>query len=161
MISLKKLNALPVYYRKTIPDDYLDVMGHMNIRWYMTLFDEAAWHFFNSFGMDRQYYEASNNGAFALKQFIRYLAEVHAGETVAVRTRVLGRSAKRIHFMHFLINETTGKLATTMESLGSHADLAARRTSPFPDSIAAVLDTMIAEQDQLGWAAPLCGVIQP
>jgi acyl-CoA thioester hydrolase len=161
MISIEQLSMLPVYYRKTIPADYLDVMGHMNVRWYMTLFDEAAWQFFISFGMDRNYYEHSHNGAFALKHFIRYLAEVNAGETVAVRIRVLGRSTKRVHFMHFLINETTGKVAATMEALGSHADLAARRTSPFPNSVAATLDALIAGQNKLGWDAPLCGVIQP
>jgi acyl-CoA thioester hydrolase len=161
MVSIAQLSKLPVYYRKTIPSDYLDVMGHMNVRWYMTLFDEAAWQFFNSFGMDRTYYKNTRNGAFALKHFIRYLAEVHAGETVAVRIRVLGRSAKRVHFMHFLINETTGSVATTMEALGSHADLTARRTSPFPDSIATALDGLIAKQNNLGWNAPLCGVIQP
>ncbi len=161
MVSIEQLSTLPVYHRKTIPADYLDVMGHMNVRWYMTLFDEAAWQFFISFGMDRNYYEDTHNGAFALKHFIRYLAEVHAGETVAVRIRVLGRSAKRVHFMHFLINETTGKVAATMEALGSHADLAARRTSTFPDTVAAALDGLIAGQSNLGWDAPLCGVIQP
>ena len=161
MVSLEQLSKLPVYYRKTIPTEYLDVMGHMNVRWYMTLFDEAAWRFFISFGMDRSYYKDTHNGAFALKHFIRYLAEVHTGETVAVRIRVLGRSAKRVHFMHFLINETTGIVATTMEALASHADLGARRTSPFPDKVAAVLDSLIAEQNEWGWDAPLCGVIQP
>jgi len=161
MISIEQLKTLPIFYRETIPPDYLDVMGHMNVRWYMTLFDEAAWRFFVSFGMDRDYYERYHSGAFALQHFIRYLAEVHVGETVSVRIRVLGRTTKRIHFMHFLFNETTGKLATTMEALASHADLSARNTSPFPEAIANRLDTLIAEHNQIDWEAPICGVIQP
>jgi acyl-CoA thioester hydrolase len=161
MISIQQLEALPLFYRTTIPESYLDAMGHMNVRWYMAVFDEAAWKFFASVGMDQTYYENHHGGGFALKQFVRYLAEVRAGETVAVRTRVLGRSAKRIHFMHFMISETAQRLAATLEVLGSHADLRAQRTSPYPPQIAARIDALLAEHRQLDWEAPVCGVIHP
>lgn len=161
MIPTLQLQTLPRFHRQTIPEDYLDVMGHMNVRWYMALFDAAAWPYFASFGMDRAYYESQHGGGFALQHFIRYLAEVRVGETVAVHTRTLGRSAKRIHFMHFMINETTDTLAATLEALGAHADVQARRTSPFPPPIAARIDALLAEQKQLPWEAPVCGVIRP
>ena len=160
-LELKQVEQLPLFHRITIPETYLDAMGHMNIRWYMAIYDDAAWNFFDTFGMNPAYYERTKNGAFALRQFINYWAEVHVGETVAVRTRILGRSAKRIHFMHFMLNETTGKLASTMEVLGSHADTKARRTSPFPPEIYEPLDAIIAQQTQLSWDAPVCGVIRP
>lgn len=150
-----------MFHRETIPESYLDIMGHMNIRWYMALFDEAAWGFFASFGMDEAYCRSQQAGGFALKQHIHYLAEVHAGETVAVRTRILGRSAKRIHFMHFLINETTNRLSATMEVLGAHADMIIRRTTPYPPELVARIDATLQEQRALAWDAPLCGVIQP
>lgn len=160
MIPIEQLNSLPLFHRETIPVAYLDVMGHMNVRHYMGLFDQAAWNFFVSIGLDQTYCEDSQSGVFALQQFISYLAEVHQGETVAVRSRALERSAKRLHFMHFLINETTGKLAATIEALSSHADLAARRTSPFPESIATKLDSLINDHKQLDWQPQLCGAIQ-
>ncbi len=161
MIPITELEALPLFHREVIPPDYLDAMGHMNVRWYLALYDEAAWRFFASFGMDQAYYINEQGGGFALKQFIQYLAEVRVGETVAIRTRVLGRSAKRIHYMHFMINETTGRLASFMEVLGSHADMKTRRTAPFPPDLAAKLDAMLAKHQQLGWQAPVSGVIQP
>jgi acyl-CoA thioester hydrolase len=159
MITLDQLNSLPVYHRETIPENYRDVMGHMNIRWYMALFDEAAWGFFAEFGIDVAYCQATDSGAFALKHFISYLAEVHVGETVAIRTRLLGYSPKRVHFMHFMVNESTNTLAATMEVLGAHADLIARRTSPFPPFIAAQLEAMLQRDATLAWDVPLCGVI--
>ncbi|WP_420644795.1 acyl-CoA thioesterase [Candidatus Leptofilum sp.] len=161
MIDIAQIQQLACFHRATIPEAYLDVMGHMNIRHYMGLFDDAAWGFFAAFGMDEAYYHSANSGAFALEQHIRYLAEVHVGETVAIHTRVNGRSVKRIHFIHFMLNETTGKLAATLEVVGSHANLATRRTSPFPDHIAARLDQLLAEHNQLDWQAPLCGVMNP
>ena len=161
MIPVAKLEALPLFHRETIPPDYLDAMGHMNIRWYMALYDEAGWNFFASFGMDKEYYLGTQAGGFALKHFIQYLAEVRVGETVALRIRLLGRSAKRIHYMHFMINETTGVLASTMEVLGTHADMKIRRTSPFPPALAARLDTTLDAQRRLDWEAPVCGFIRP
>ncbi len=161
MISLAQLNQLPAVHRVTIPESYLDVMGHMNVRWYVTIFDDAAWRFFESLGMTHEHYLQSDYGMFALQQFISYLAEVHVGETVSVRTRILGRSAKRIHFMHFMVNETTGVLASTMEVLGSHANTQLRRTSPFPDDQAQMIDDVLNEHNQLAWPAPVCGVIRP
>ena len=160
MISIEQLETLPFYHRATIPETYLDVMGHMNVRWYLALFDDAAINFLISLGMTLEYFDTEKSGIFALQQFIQYLAEVHVGETVAVRTRVLGRSAKRIHFMHFMINETTGKLACTLETLSSHADLTIRRTSPFPTHITDRIDAILADHRRLDWEAPLSGAIK-
>jgi len=161
MIPIKNLESLPLFHRATIPKTYLDAMGHMNIRWYMALFDEAIWEMFASFGMNLDFFQTEKAGAFALQQFVRYLAEVRTGEMVAIRARILGRSAKRLHFMLFMINETSGSLATTLEGLGSYADLTVRRTKPFPDRIAGRIDALLAEHSRLGWYAPICGVIKP
>ena len=160
-LSPTQIHQLPCFHRATIPEAYLDVMGHMNIRHYMGLFDDAAWDFFAAFGMDLAYYDGSSGGAFALEHHVRYLAEVHVGETVAIHTRVNGRTAKRIHFMHFMLNETTGKLAATLEVIASHANRDTRRTSPFPAEIASQIDQFVAEHSQLDWVAPLCGVMRP
>jgi acyl-CoA thioester hydrolase len=161
MVTLEQLTALPLHHRATITTDHLDLMGHMNIRHYMSLFDNASWHMFNSLGMTSDYYREQQAGGFALEQHIRYLAEVRLGETVAIRIRLLGRTAKRIHFMAFMVNETTDKLAATLEGLGSHADMRIRRTAPYPPHIAANIDALLSQHQQLTWDAPVCGVIKP
>lgn len=155
------LASLPLTHRITITDGYLDLMGHMNVRHYLGIFDDATWHFFAHFGMDHHYYTTSGNGSFALQQFIYYAAEVRADETVAIRSRLVARTDRRIHFIHFMVNETTDRLAATVEVLGSHADLRVRRTSPFPADIAAKQDALLAEHNRLTWPAPLCGAIAP
>jgi acyl-CoA thioester hydrolase len=63
--------------------------------------------------------------------------------------------------MLFMVNESKGNLAATLETLGSHADIKARRTSPYPPHIAARMDAILAEHQALDWAAPVCGVIRP
>ena len=161
MITIEQVTQLPKRYTFTIPEDYLDEMGHMNIRWYLGIFDDAAVHLFQQLGMTAEYFQANQSGAFALQQFIYYWREVRLGETVSIYSRILGRSAKRIHMMHFMVNETNQTLACTLESLGSHADLSIRRTSLYPPHIADNIDKMLAQHQQLNWDAPVCGAISP
>jgi acyl-CoA thioesterase FadM len=158
-ISLAQIARLPRYHRQSIPAEYIDAMGHMNVRWYMALFDNATWRFFDAMGLDDAYFDRSHAGGFALKHFVTYWAEVQAGQTVAVHTRILARSDKRFHFIHFMINESTGAIAAALEALGTHVDLQHRKASPLPARIAKRFDTQLAEDRQLPWPTPTCGAI--
>jgi acyl-CoA thioester hydrolase len=158
-IPLTVLEALPGYLRQTIPPDYLDIMGHMNIRWYFDMFAKSGRKFFTSQGLGEDYFQGGNFGVFTLKQYIQYFAEVRVGQTVAIHTRLIGRSDKRFHFMHFMINETTTQLASTFEALITHADLKIRRAAPMPAHIAQKFDATLAKDEALDWEAPVCGAM--
>jgi acyl-CoA thioester hydrolase len=159
MIPLSSLGTLPVYHRKTIPSDYQDLMGHMNIRWYFDLFARSGRKFFKCHGLDEDYFKGGKFGIFALKHFIQYFAEVRDGQSVAVHARLIARSDKRFHFMQFMINETTTQLASTFEALITHADLKIRRSASMPAQIVKKLDATLAEQSTLDWEAPISGAI--
>jgi acyl-CoA thioester hydrolase len=161
MTTIENLAPLPILYRVTVTDEQLDVMGHMNIRWYMAFFDDGDWQLLANLGATTAYFQENQAGSFALQHFIRYLAEVRVGETVVIKGRLIGRSAngKRFHYLLFMVNESTNTLAATMECLASHADLASRRTAPFPPHILAKIDTLIAAHAQLDWSVPLSGAI--
>ena len=79
------------------------------------------------------------------------------GDNVAVYARVVARSAKRLHYLMFLVNETRGRLAAIFECMNAFVDLAIRRTAPFPAEIAARIDAWLARDTQLDWAPPLSG----
>jgi acyl-CoA thioester hydrolase len=153
--------SLPIHHRAVIPESYLDENNHMNVMWYTHLFDRAVGGFFDAFGFDREYCEANQASSFALEQHTRYLAEVRVGHRVTVRTRALGRSAKRVHFLQFLSIDDTDTLAATAEFIGTHVDMKVRRTSPFPVHLAAAYDRILAEHLRLPWPAPVCGVMKP
>ena len=136
-------------------------MGHMNVMWYMHLFDQATWTLFAMMGMDVQYYERNMAGNAALEQHTRYLAELQLGTPVTLRSRVLGRSTKLTHFMHFMVNEDSGVLAATTELVGIHLDRAERRSAPMPAAIIAEIDRVLAEDQALEWDAPVCGLMKP
>ncbi len=153
--------GLPITLEATIPEAYLDDMGHMNVMWYIHLFSRAAGEFFRLFGLHEDYLTSHQAGTFALEMHVRYMAEVRLGQRVLIRSRALGRSAKRFHVMHFMIHADSGVLAATEEVVGTHVDLRTRRTSPMPPEIATALDRLLAEHHRLPWEAPVCGVMKP
>jgi acyl-CoA thioester hydrolase len=155
------LSALPVTLRAVVPESYLDEMGHMNVMWYTHLFGRATDALFGLFGFDLDYMKANQAGAFALEIHTRYLAEVRASRAVTVRSRALGRSAKRLHYLHFMVRDDDGVLAATEECVGTHVDLRTRRSSPLPAAVAEAFDRLAAAHARCGWEPPLCGVMRP
>ena len=126
-VSLQDVRLLPLTHQATIPEDYLDSMGHMNVMWYTHLFAHAMGGIFKRIGMDRDYFVSNQAGSFALKQYVDYLIEVRFGEQISIHTRLLGRSSKRIHLIHFMIKARVDSLASTSEVLLTHIDMRIRR----------------------------------
>jgi acyl-CoA thioesterase FadM len=155
------LEGLPVGHRQEIPESYRDEFGHMNVMWYTYLFSCAFGKFGEQFGYTDLYFLENKAGSFALETHTRYLAEVHIGKHVTLRSRALGRSAKRLHFMHFMTIDETGVIAATQEHVAAHIDLRIRRMAPLHPAVAERFDRLVEEQNKLGWEAPTCGVMRP
>lgn len=153
------LTDLPVTNTKVIPEEFIDIMGHMNVMWYTHIFDYATRNLFTSFGFGEDYVHRTGNGSFALESHIRYLAELRLEDKAIVYSRVLDRSDKIIHFMSFMVRERDGSLAATLETVGAHADLTKRRITPFPPEVLAGLDPLLKKHQAIPWAAPVCGYI--
>jgi acyl-CoA thioester hydrolase len=153
------LTPLPITHRTVIPEAYLDEMGHMNVMWYTHLFSEAAWGLFQMVGLNPAYFAAHRAGSFALAQHFRYLKEVRLGQHVTLRSRVLGRSAKRWHTIHFMTIDELDLLAATAEAVSTHVDMTVRRSSPMPPAITDAIDRLLAAHARLDWDAPVCGAM--
>lgn len=157
--SIDEVAQLSLGHRATIPDDYLDDMGHMNVMWYTYLYSRSIRTLLEQLGIDRHYIEHQQCGTFALEKHLRYLSEVRVGEQVSVYTRVVGSNGIRFHLMQFLVNDTRGRVASTMETVSAHVDLRERRSTPMPLAIATAFSELQLTHDSLPWPAPLCGVM--
>ena len=159
-IPLESIAELgPPCLRLTIPEEYRDENGHMNMRWYLAVFDDAGYPLQESLGLSQQYHAAHGTGGFDLEHHIHYVNEVLPGDAVAVYARLVDQTAKRIHYLMFMVNETRGTLASIFECVNSFADMKMRRTAPYPAAIAARISQALAEHRKLEWAPPVCGVM--
>lgn len=143
----------------TVPDDFTDANGHMNIARYMEVHSRAGWVAFERWGLGEERALAGGPASFDAEHHLRYLREVHAGDEISLHGRVLGRSARALHFLQLMVNRTTGVLANTFESVALSIDLGARRTVDFPPEVGALIDAQLARDAALDWPAPTCGAM--
>ena len=157
---LEKIRALGApCLRMTVPESYRDSNGHMNVRWYLAIFDDASDVLHDWLGLTAGYHRAHGSGTFDLEHHTHFLSEVLPGEEVSVYVRHLGHSAKRLHYLMFLVNDSTGRLAATLECINAFADLGARKTAPWPAEAARKIADGVADHAALDWPAPVCGAM--
>jgi acyl-CoA thioester hydrolase len=137
--SLEDALAFPRTLEAEVEPGFIDAMGHMNVMWYVHLFDRATWSFLASLGIDSAYLQRSGSGMFALDQRVRYLAELRQGDRIEVHSRLLEVHSKWIRFAHVMVDVARQRIAATTEFVGTHVDIARRRARPFPDHVAAGL----------------------
>jgi acyl-CoA thioester hydrolase len=142
----------PIIWRETVREEWTDYNGHMNLAYYVLIFDHATDEFYNSVGLGREYRERTNCSTFAVESHITYDAEVKAGAEVVCRTRLLGCDDKRIHYFHTMHHAQEGFLAATTELLGVHVDLSIRRVAPMPADIQSRLAATLARHS--AWPRP-------
>jgi acyl-CoA thioester hydrolase len=160
-IPLEKIEALePVCLRVTVPESYRDSNGHMNVRWYIALFDDAGDTLHDWMGLTPEYHSAHGTGTFDLEYHVNFINEVLPGEDVAVYIRLVAQSEKCLHYVMFLVNRTRGKLAATLECINAFADLRVRRTAPWPPEVSARIAAGVATHSQLDWPPPLSGAMR-
>jgi len=158
-VPLDYIRQLTPIYQMTIPTAFRDANDHMNMRYYLHIFDDAGDVLVAQFGLTAAYHAEHHSGGFDLEHHLHYLKEVRIGDQVTIYPRLVARSAKRIHYLLFMVNETQETLASIFECVNSFADLTMRRTAPYPPAIAAQIDTILLPHQQLTWPAPICGVM--
>lgn len=161
-IALENVLQLgPPLLRMEIPESYRDSNGHMNVRWYVGIFDDASDVLHEQMGLTPEFHEAHASGTFDLEHHIQYIGEALPGEQVAVYVRYIAASAKRLHYVMFLVNESRGNLSATLECINAFADLRVRKTAPWPEIAARKIVEEVAASEQLKWPAPVCGAMLP
>lgn len=123
-------------------DEWLDHNGHMNVAYYLLIFDRATDRFLAMLGKNAEYIERTQCSTFALEMHLNYVRELRPRALWAVRTQLIDADHKRIHLLHSMYHGEEGWLAATNESLTMHIDLTARRSTPFPPEISRRIEAL-------------------
>ena len=149
------LQLHPPFLRVVVPEAWADANGHMNMRWYVAVFDDAGDDLHERMGLTPEFHRERATGTVYLEHHTHFLNEIMPGDRIAVYARLVARSPKRVHYLMFLINETRSKLAAIFECMNSFLDLETRRTAPFPAEILANIDAWIERDSKLEWPPPV------
>lgn len=149
--------TLPAYERITVPPEFEDFNGHMNIAHYLTTASWGAERALWDWGVPQDWVQREQRGTFSAEHHLRYFHEVHVGAEISTRVRAVARSERALHLQVLLLNDTERVLAYVMELLTVHVDLTTRRTAAWPDAVAKGLDAAVARHAAIDW--PLSGCL--
>ena len=91
-------------------------------------------------------YVETGSSWYTIETHIKHIDEVAAGKPMRVETQLISHDAKRIHLFHKLYGVEKGNLLATGEHMLMHVDMTAGRSSPMPDAMKALCDTIAERQ---------------
>ena len=132
----------PSHQDRVLPE-WVDANGHMNLAYYVLVFDQATDKVFDQLGIGHDYRRTANRALFAVETHTLYEQELREGASVEVRTSVVAADGKRLHLAHEMHHKMHGEgrhgRVAAQELMYLHVDLGTRRSAPFPDDVAARL----------------------
>ena len=121
--------------RDTVKPDEIDVFGQVALAHYIHRFSAANGHVIAAFGITPGYMRAERRGFSTFEFQLEVGGVLRAGDPVCVRSALVHVGSSSMRLLHVMTNERTGERISTLEQLGVHLDMDARRPSPLPDAI--------------------------
>jgi acyl-CoA thioester hydrolase len=121
-----------IEYEAVVRPEWIDSNGHLNLAYYVVVFDLATDKLYATLGIGDAYREATGNSCFTAETHTVYEREVHLGDRLRVLTWLLATDDKRLHYFHELFHVDSGERSAVQELMALHIDMSVRRVSPFP-----------------------------
>jgi acyl-CoA thioester hydrolase len=134
------------WHEEVVRPEWIDVNGHMNLAYYIVIFDHAIDVAYDALDIGTGYRERTGNSSFIVETHTLYEREAKEGERVRVTYRLLGADAKRVHLFQEMFRADTDERVATHEVLALHIDMTTRRTAPFPPDTQAALAVAVRAQ---------------
>jgi len=136
-------------YRDRVRPEWIDHNRHMNMGYYLVVFDFATDAFFAWVGVGAEHRRTRGFTTFCLEAHVTYHREVRADDPLRFTTLLLGHDEKRLHYLHAMYHATDGWLAATNELMSLHVSQATRRAAPMATEILGRLGEIQAAHDRL------------
>ena len=122
-------------YRDRVHAEWIDNNHHMNMGYYVVVFDLATDAWLAWVGLDEAHRRTRRVTTFCLEAHVTYHREVREGDPLRFTTRLLAFDAKRIHYFHEMYHAEAGYLASTNELMSIHVSQETRRSAPMAPEI--------------------------
>lgn len=126
----------------SVRPEWIDSNGHLNLAYYILLFDETTDALWRSLGLGDAL-RATGFGTFAVETHTLYRAELMEGETVHCGSIVVAADSKRLNVAHEMRRDRDGAVSAQQELLYLCVNLSTRRVTPWPGEMAARLASRI------------------
>lgn len=129
--------------------EWIDNNLHMNMGYYLVVFDLATDAWMRRIGLDETHRAAQAVTTFCLEAHVTYHQEVREGDPLRFTTQLLAFDAKRMHYIHAMYHRESGYLAATNELMSLHVSQETRRGAPMAPEILRRLEEIQRSHDRL------------
>jgi acyl-CoA thioester hydrolase len=123
--------------------EWTDYNGHMNVAYYVHVFDMAADIMLDNFRMGGKSAKREKKSTFAVEMHTNYNQEVRLGEEVETHLTYIDHDKKRIHYKLSMFHKGKKYLAATNEVLSLYVDLSQRKVAEFDSDRVKIMDDFI------------------
>lgn len=126
-------------YRTIVMPAHCDVYGHMNVRHYAAMFDEAGWQILTKAGVSLTDLRSRGLGTVVATLTIDFLHELTAGQLVLVTGALTKTGEKSFSYEMRLYEADSMTHCATQRTVEVCFDTTLRISAPLPDDIRALL----------------------
>ena len=128
---------------QTIIKEWIDYNNHMNMAYYVLVFDEVWEIILQKFKMGENSAKTSNMSTMVVETHTTYNNEVKLGDEVEINLTFFDHDKKRLHFKMEMIEKSSKKLSATLEMLSLYIDLKQRKVAEFEQEKIDIMDEFI------------------
>ena len=132
----------------TIKSEWTDYNKHLNMAYYVLVFDQAWEILLEKFNMGESSAKNSGMSTMVVETNTTYDSEVKEGEEVEVTLTYFDHDKKRLHYKLEMIEKKSKKLSSTIEMLSLHVDLNKRKVTEFDEERTILMDNFIKENKE-------------
>jgi acyl-CoA thioester hydrolase len=133
-------------HREVVRPEWVDYNGHMNVAFYVLVFDHATDAALDRLMLGEEYRRQTGCSVFVGEMHVTYRQEVLQGDQLTVATRLLASDDRRLVLFHEMSCLRFPAIVASNEVLCVHVDLGTRRSVPWP---AGVAEALAAAETQL------------
>ena len=123
--------------------DWTDYNGHLNVAFYVRVFEIAADVMLDNFNMGGISAKKDKKTTFVAEMYTVYNQEVRLGEEVETHLTYIDHDKKRIHYRLSMFHKEKKYLAATNEVLSLYVNLEKRKVTEFDSDRIALMDDCI------------------
>ena len=126
-----------------VKKEWTDYNGHLNVAFYVHIFDLAADVMLDNFKMGGLSAKKDKKTTFVAEMYTAYKQEVRLGEEVETHLTYVDHDKKRIHYRLSMFHKEKKYLAATNEVLSLYVDLNKRKVIEFDSDRLILMDNFI------------------
>ena len=130
---------------KKIIKEWTDYNNHMNLSFYILLFDKAAEEILSQFKMGEHSAKTTNMSTMVVETHTTYNNEVKEGEEVDIYLSYCDHDKKRLHYKLEMYEKSKNVLSSTTEVLALYINLELRKVAEFEKEKILIMNNFIEE----------------